>query len=303
MLPSPLASLSCFHYLADKQSKNARSTTEKPVRHGRTAGVCLTKRERPESRNAGPRESSLKTLHDENGSRNAGSLFEAQVVRQRLESERIQAFVLNENSNDYVPFAGAIPSLAVQGRRSRRRLREGPRPVGRRNGLGATDSLSRMRVAGRAFGSGRNPSETFRRLSARRPRRIGERLGRQHPPVFPVQPVRNAVPLAHSARPTENGFQLHARNARQSAEGLLGFFLRSDVPVRGCVPDAWPEAPGRCEKPAETTARHRLIRNSDYLAFTTKRCRSATGESPTRFRTAPRRIPRFRTPISKRASK
>ena len=43
-----------------------------------------------------------------------GSLFEAQVVRQRLESERIQAFVLNENSNDYVPFAGAIPSLAVQ---------------------------------------------------------------------------------------------------------------------------------------------------------------------------------------------
>ena len=30
-----------------------------------------------------------------------GSLFEAQVVRQRLESERIQAFVLNENSNDY----------------------------------------------------------------------------------------------------------------------------------------------------------------------------------------------------------
>ena len=43
-----------------------------------------------------------------------GSLFEAQVVRQRLESERIQAFVLNENSNDYVPFAGAIPLLAVQ---------------------------------------------------------------------------------------------------------------------------------------------------------------------------------------------
>ena len=33
-----------------------------------------------------------------------GSLFEAQVVRQRLESERIQAFVLNENSNDYVHF-------------------------------------------------------------------------------------------------------------------------------------------------------------------------------------------------------
>lgn len=113
MLPSPLTSLSCFHYLADKQSKNARSTTEKPVRHGRTAGVCLTKRERPESRNARPREPSLKSQAMKTV-KECGSLFEAQVVRQRLESERIQAFVLNENSNDYVPFAGAIPLLAVQ---------------------------------------------------------------------------------------------------------------------------------------------------------------------------------------------
>lgn len=93
MLPSPLASLSCFHYFADKQSKNARSTTEKPVRHGRTAGVCLTKRERPESRNAGPRESSLKTLHDENG----------QGMRQPVRSSGRQAKTRKRTDTSFRP--------------------------------------------------------------------------------------------------------------------------------------------------------------------------------------------------------
>lgn len=42
------------------------------------------------------------------------SLFEAQVVKERLESEEIPAVVLNENASNYVPFAAAIPSLATK---------------------------------------------------------------------------------------------------------------------------------------------------------------------------------------------
>lgn len=244
----------------------------------------------------------LKISSDENG----------QGMRQPVRSSGRQAKTRKRTDTSFRPERELQRLRAVRrgysvagrtGRRSRRRLREGPRPVGRRNGLGATDSLSRMRVAGRAFGSGRNPSETFRRLSARRPRRIGERLGRQHPPVFPVQPGAERRSISSLCSSDGKRFQLHARNARQSAEGLLGFFSRSDVPVRGCVSDAWPEAPGRCEKPAETTARHRLIRNSDYLAFTTKRCRSGNGRIADALPDGSATDSRFRTSISKRASK
>lgn len=292
MLPSPLASLSCFHYFADKQSKNARSTTEKPVRHGRTAGVCLTKRERPESRNAGPRESSLKTLHDENG----------QGMRQPVRSSGRQAKTRKRTDTSFRPERelqrlravrrGYSGSLAVQVVVADDDYERARRPVGRRNGLGATDSLSRMRVAGRAFGSGRNPSETFRRLSARRPRRIGG-TARQATSAG-ISGATGAERRSISSLCSSDGkrFQLHARNARQSAEGLLGFFSRSDVPVRGCVSDAWPEAPGRCEKPGRDHGPSIVLSGIPIILHLRPSVAGpATGESPTRFRTAPRRIP------------
>ena len=290
MLPSPLASLSCFHYLADKQSKNARSTTEKPVRHGRTAGVCLTKRERPESRNARPRESSLKTLHDENG----------QGMRQPVRSSGRQAKTRKRTDTSFRPERELQRLRAVRrgysvagrtGRRSRRRLREGPRPVGRRNGLGATDSLSRMRVAGRAFGSGRNPSETFRRLSARRPRRIGERLSRQHPSVFPVQPVRNVVPFAHSARPTENGFnftpEMHGNPQKDCSAFSCDQTFRFVAAFR-THGQKHPDAVKNRQRPRPDIV---LSEIPIILHLRPSVAGPATGESPTRFRTAPRRIP------------
>ena len=299
MLPSPLTSLSCFHYLADKQSKNARSTTEKPVRHGRTAGVCLTKRERPESRNARPREPSLKSQAMKTV-KECGSLFEAQVVRQRLESERIQAFVLNENSNDYVPFAGAIPLLAVQ-------VVVADDDYERVRDLLAEETASERPIVCPECGSQGVRSE----VGETRLKRFGAYLLAAHwgtarqATSAGISGATGAERRSISSLCSSDGkrFQLHARNARQSAEGLLGFFSRSDVPVRGCVSDAWPEAPGRCEKPAETTARHRLIRNSDYLAFTTKRCRSGNGRIADALPDGSATDSRFRTSISKRASK
>ena len=239
----------------------------------------------------------LKISSDENG----------QGMRQPVRSSGRQAKTRKRTDTSFRPERELQRLRAVRrgysvagrtGRRSRRRLREGPRPVGRRNGLGATDSLSRMRVAGRAFGSGRNPSETFRRLSAH------WGTARQATSAG-ISGATGAERRSISSLCSSDGkrFQLHARNARQSAEGLLGFFSRSDVPVRGCVSDAWPEAPGRCEKPAETTARHRLIRNSDYLAFTTKRCRSGNGRIADALPDGSATDSRFRTSISKRASK
>lgn len=148
-----------------------------------------------------------------------------------------------------------------------------------------------MRVAGRAFGSGRNPSETFRRLSARRPRRIGERLGRQHPPVFPVQPVRNAVPLAHSARPTENGFnftpEMHGNPQKDCSAFSRDQTFRFVAAFR-THGQKHPDAVKNRQRPRPDIV---LSGIPIILHLRPSVAGPATGESPTRFRTAPRRIP------------